>query len=239
MLDEALNPGDEYHLPDAARHHLINVLRLRIGDHVAAFNGRDGREAMLEVLDIDRRNARVRVLRVEPVARESALRTTLVQAVCGSDRMDYALQKAVELGVSAIQPIYTQRGHPPFSGNRLAKRCQHWASVAIGACEQSGRVIVPTLAEPIAFLDYLALPSVDTRIMLDPAATQGIKSIQLDAHGVSLWVGPEGGWTRDELDAAGTHGVTPVRFGPRVLRCETAGPALLAWCQSQAGDLVE
>ncbi|MGF1546898.1 MAG: 16S rRNA (uracil(1498)-N(3))-methyltransferase [Thiotrichales bacterium] len=237
FLDAPLAPGNVYELPEAPRHHLINVLRLAMGDRVVAFNGREPHEATATLCAIDRRCASILVERSHPVTRESPLPTTLVQAVCAGERMDYAIQKATELGVTSIQPVYAERGHPPLRGERLVKKCQHWHGIALSACEQSGRVILPSIATPIGFTEYLSTPPASPRVLLDPQATRSVADIPLETNGVALLIGPESGWSSTELGVAASAGVVSVSFGPRILRCETAGPAFLAWCQVHAGDL--
>ncbi len=230
--------GAEIDLPDGPRHHLIQVLRLAVGSHLLAFNGVDALEARLELISASRKAARVRVLEITETRRESPLYTTLVQAVCGSERMDYALQKCVELGVSAISPVYAERGHAPLDEVREEKKLRHWEGIVVSACEQSGRVIVPRVNRPVRLADYLHnLAHRPARVLLTPSASATLDAVVPAEGALLFFVGPEGGWSDAEAEHIERAGALAVRFGPRVLRCETAGPAFLAWAQARFGDL--
>lgn len=216
--------------PGAARH-LVRVLRLREGDAFTAF---DGSGAEWPAVLVGNGQARTGQARVRPT--ESPLSVTLVQGVSRGERMDWTLQKAVELGVSRVVPVVAERTTVRLSGERAAKRAAHWHGVMVAACEQSGRNRVPTLDPVQPLADWLGTMKAPA-LVLDPAATQGLKDFASHVPCFTLLVGPEGGFSDRELAAARDAGCTGVRLGPRVLRTETAGVAALAALQALYGDL--
>ncbi len=234
-----LAPGRWCTLPPPQAHHALRVLRLRKGDPVILFNG-DGAEYAAVVRESSRTRCALDVTGREAVDRESPFAVTLAQAVSGGERMDYTIQKAVELGVAAIQPLEARRSVVRLSGERAPKRLAHWQSVAIAACEQCGRNRVPRvlpLARLDAFLFALAAPSPsEQRVLLSPRSGCGLRDLGRPAGAIVLLAGPEGGLTPGEERTAGTAGFLPVRLGPRVLRTETAAVAALAAMQALWGD---
>lgn len=232
---EPLSAESEFTLSAGAARHCVAVLRLRPGAALILFDGTGG-EYPAELLSTD--NAvRVRTGERRDPATESALPVTLIQAVAKGERMDYAVQKAVELGVARIVPVLTERSVVKLTGARGEKRRRHWQDVAISACEQSGRTVVPEVVAPGTLGSGLdALHGDGLRLMLEPEAQYALQQLDRPAS-LDVAVGPEGGWSngeRRQLEAAGFQGV---RLGPRVLRTETAGPALLAAAQTLWGDM--
>ncbi len=232
-------------LPEAAAHHAARVLRLRGGDAVTLFNGQGG-EYAARITVIGKHEVTVAIERHDPVERESPLQLTLVQAVSSGERMDLTIQKAVELGVSRIVPVESERCVVRLKGERAAKRVAHWQQVAISACEQCGRNRIPEVSM-ISPLDvWLAVDEVDRvgnrrssdalRWVLLPGADTTLRDLPRPQTPIELLVGPEGGLTEAEADATRRAGYQPVRLGPRVLRTETAAPALLAALQALWGD---
>lgn len=225
----------EFRLPDALAHHAIRVLRLRAGDAVVLFDGGGGAfAATLVTRDkqwFGRIDARL------PDERESPLAATLVQALASGDKMDWIVQKAVELGVGSIVPVRSSRSVLRLNEERALKRLTHWQQVVVAACEQSGRNRVPTV-EPLSDLDdYLvASQGQATRFVLDPVGGARLASFDRPTNRVHLLIGPEGGWTEAELAACRTSGCAMISLGPRVLRTETAGLAALAAIQTLWGD---
>jgi 16S rRNA (uracil1498-N3)-methyltransferase len=224
-------------LPDAAAHHLSRVLRATPGDRVTVFDG--GVEFDAAITHIDKHGVTVKLGAGTPVSRESPLPCTLVQAISSGDRMDYTLQKAVELGVSAIQPIYSERSIVRLDERRTQTRLAHWRQVAASACEQCGRNSVPALHPPLAMIDWIAgLPAPvagELRVLMSPDASQRLSELARPAA-VVLLAGPEGGFTDTEVDLACERGFVPVRLGPRTLRTETAALAALAAMNTLWGD---
>lgn len=231
-----LPDGGEVALPEAAAHHAVRVLRLRDGDAIALFDGR-GSEARAR-LALRGKQVLAAVEASAAVDRESPLQLVLVQALATGDKMDWIVQKAVELGAHALIPVQAERSVLRLSGERAAKRREHWQQVAIGACEQSGRNRVPEIGEIQPLAAYLAAARADAaaRWVLDPAAGGGLAAQDKPAAPLHLLIGPEGGWSDDELAACRAAGCTPVALGPRVLRTETAGLAMLAALQACWGD---
>lgn len=231
----ALEVGRGISLGDRASHRLGRVLRVRPGDTVVLFNG-DGRDYPATVEKVTKQAVSVRVDNPIAVDNESPLRILLAQGIARGERMDFALQKAVELGVAAIQPLFCQRTEVKLSRDRLAKRLEHWRGVMISASEQSGRAILPRLGEPAGLPDWLGEPPPGSRLVLRPEAKAALPGLPR-ANRVCLLIGPEGGLHEREIDIALAAGFTPVRLGPRVLRTETAGPAALAALQTLWGDM--
>lgn len=223
-------------LPEAVAHHAARVLRLRSGNAITLFNGSGG-EYAARITAVGKHAVTVSVERYDPVERESPLPITLVQAVSSGERMDLTIQKAVELGVARIVPVESERCVVQLKGERAAKRMAHWQQVVVSACEQCGRNRIPEV-RMISPLDvWLAAEEKYTqRWVLLPGAETALRDLPRPQRPIELLVGPEGGLTEAEVDAARRAGYQPIRLGPRVLRTETAAPALLAALQALWGD---
>jgi len=239
FVEMPLASGAEITLPEAAAAHLTRVLRLGVGDACVLFNG-DGHDYAARIISVGKREVRASVGEAARVDRESPLRTGLLQGVARGEKMDLILQKATELGIAEVRPLWSQRSEVKLEGERAAKRLAHWRGVVAAACEQSGRATVPSVSAPVSLAATLdALPAGGLRLLLDPDGAFGARTLQLDA-GTPVWlaVGPEGGWSpedRAQLHAAGFQGL---RLGPRILRTETAGLAAIATLQAIGGDFV-
>lgn len=225
----------EVELAGAAGHYLARVLRLAKGDPLILFNG-DGNDYSGEVADIGSGRVLVKIMQSWAVHNESPLKITLVQAICRGERMDNALQKATELGVSGIQPLMCRRVGVRLEQGRLVKRMKHWQGVVISACEQSGRAVIPKVETPFSIDDWLSSAAEPTRLVLDPKAVNSLSDLSITDNTVSILVGPEGGFTEEETQKLAANGVVGASLGPRVLRTETAGPAAIAVLQSRSGD---
>ena len=225
-------------LPEAAARHVAQVLRMRAGELLTLFNGAGGEYGAV-IESVDRRAVSVRVEDFHEAERESALALTLAQCVSRGERMDYSLQKAVELGVAAVVPLLSARGVVKLDGERWEKKLEHWRGVMVSACEQSGRTRIPALA-PVQKLETWLGSSKGmgegARLVLAPGAAHSLRELPA-AHAATLLVGPEGGLADEEAALAVRHGFTAIRLGPRVLRTETAGVAALAALQALWGDL--
>jgi 16S rRNA (uracil1498-N3)-methyltransferase len=231
-----LAEGAEIALPDAAAHHATRVLRLATGDAVTLFGGDNG-EFAARILRIEPRGVHVRIGAAHAAERESPLAVTLVQGLAGADRMDYAIQKAVELGVQSIQPVTMGRSVARLDEARAAKRALHWRQIAIAACEQCGRNQLPRLHPLTGFDAWLAAPSqASLRLLLAPDGDLTLAGLAAPGGPIEILVGPEGGLTPDEAVAALRRGFRALRLGPRILRTDTAGPAVLAALNAQWGD---
>ena len=232
---EVLAPGAHIDLPEPVARHAVRVLRLPPGAPVVLVDGRAGEyEARIERIEKDRVVAALGAWR--DVERESGLVVTLIQAVQSGEKMDYTVQKAVELGVSHIVPVDSRRSVARLAGERAARRVAHWQGVAAAACEQCGRNRVPQVAPVEKLESWLARPSGGAlRLMLAPDAEQSLVDLP-SAKSVELLIGAEGGLDPQEIVAARQVGFQPVRMGPRTLRTETAGLAALAAMQALWGD---
>ena len=223
-----LEQAGEVALDDAPAHHLARVLRLKEGDALTVFNGRGGE---WDAEFIGRR--RVRLRSHSDVERESPLQVTLVQGVSTGERMDYTIQKAVELGVFAIQPLLTKRGVVRLEGSRASARLNHWRKVAIAACEQCGRNRIPEVMPLLAFHQYQ--PSAEGMRLLLSGQGRSIREINVEGQ-ATLAAGPEAGFAPEERSALERAGFVLASLGPRVLRTETAALAALAALNALWGD---
>lgn len=235
---EALSPGAHVELPEPVARHAVRVLRLPPGAPMVLFDGRGG-EYLANIERIERDRVFAELASWNDVERESPLAVTLVQALQAGDKMDYTIQKAVELGVRDIVPVESRRSVLKLAGERAARRVAHWQGVVASACEQCGRNQVPIVA-PLERLDHwLSKPAKGAlRLMLAPDAEQTLADIA-PAKEVQLLIGAEGGLDPQEVIAAQQAGFRAVRLGPRVLRTETAGLAALAALQVLWGDFRE
>lgn len=234
-VDFALSPDSVVELPDNVVRHL-NVLRVKNTEEIVLFNG-NGKSypALPEVLE--KRRASVRILREEATDNESPLNITLVQAVSAAERMDFTLQKSVELGVAEIRPVISERCVVRLSGERAEKRVARWQEIVVSACEQSGRNIVPKVLPLTTYVQALQqLPQETTKLLMSLNRAQKLGDVRPQSGKVVFMVGPEGGWTEKEEQQAFDAGFQSVTLGKRVLRTETASLAAIAAMQTLWGD---
>lgn len=232
--DGPLSPGAEIELSERTVRH-VQALRLRVDDKITLFNG-DGTQWEATLSRLSRRGACAAVARQHHIDREAPLQVHLLQGVCASDRMDLVLQKATELGVASIQPVITARSVVRLSSERQERRHAHWQNVVVAACEQCGRNRIPTVAPTMPLADLLgALPVEGDRLLLSPEGETQLRALPAPDR-ITLLIGPEGGLAPDERDMAHNVGFTAVRFGPRILRTETAPLAAMAAIQALWGD---
>ncbi len=242
MVPAVLREGAEQDLPAGAADHLVRVLRVAVGRPLRVFDGR-GAEFDATLIEAGKHRARVTLLSAVDAPPPSTLRITLAQSLARGEKMDLILQKATELGVAAIQPLRTERTEVRLGEERSERRMAHWRGVIIGACEQCGRADLPVLAPPLALPDWLAgmvdapPEAGELRAFLDPASPDGIGAHRSAAAALVIAVGPEGGFADRELAAFAHARFQAWRVGPRVLRTETAGLAIIAIAQSRWGDL--
>lgn len=231
----ALSPDSVVELPDNVVRHL-NVLRVKNTEEIVLFNG-NGKSypALPEVLE--KRRASVRILREEATDNESPLNITLVQAVSSAERMDFTLQKSVELGVAEIRPVISERCVVRLSGERAEKRVARWQEIVVSACEQSGRNIVPKVLPLTTYAQALQqLPQETTKLLMSLNRAQKLSDVRPQSGKIVFMVGPEGGWTEKEEQQAFDAGFQSVTLGKRVLRTETASLAAIAAMQTLWGD---
>lgn len=235
-LSQPLDTGNEVELDSNALRHVVQVLRLKTGHPLILFNGNGG-EFEAQLVKVEKRQALVRIGRFHDISRESGLITHLGLGISKGERMDFALQKAVELGVSEITPLFTEHCVVQLTDSRALKKQAHWQAVIISACEQSGRNTIPVLNATCIYNDWLSANQGATRLILDPEASTTLSTITLEKPEVVLTVGPEGGFSQTEIVQAGESGFTGVTLGPRVLRTESAAVAALTAVQCLWGDL--
>ena len=235
---ELLAPDSEVNLSREASRHVRTVLRLKSGAALVLFDG-SGTEFQVRLHGDGGERVRVAVLGARRPAVESPLLVTLVQGISRGERMDYTVQKAVELGVAEIAPVLTERSVTRIDAADAERKRRHWQAVAVAACEQSGRVHVPRVQPVVSLHQFLqASPAAACRLLLDPAADTVMTRIPAPANGrVLLLVGPEGGLNTAEATAVRAAGFSGVRLGPRVLRTETASVAALSLMQAFWGDM--
>lgn len=234
LVEQPLNEGAQVVLPPDRSRYLIQVLRLRVGDAVILFNG-DGRDFSGNLSIPSKDAASVQIGSPSPVEPLPALKIHLGIGISKGDRMDLVVQKAVELGVTRISPLFTKRSLVRLDSERLQRRWEHWWGVLAAACEQSGRRRLPELASGGALAHWLGEPH-SCPMLLDHRSTTRLPDLAAPAGALTLLIGPEGGLDPEERALAQHAGFTAVRLGPRILRTETAPLAALAAAQALWGD---
>ena len=229
--------GGLFDLPPEAAHHASRVLRLREGDRVELFDGL-GNACQGMIAEIGGKRVVVGKIAASSADRESPLRVLLAQALSSSEKMDWVIQKATELGVAEIQPLDTERSVARLSAERTTKRLEHWRQVAISACEQCGRSVLPQIHAPLDIMAWLqqARAAPDSKFILLPEGAASLHAQAKPNGSVILLIGAEGGFTQAESGSALHCGFTAIRIGTRVLRTETAAVAGLAALQTLWGD---
>ncbi|WP_428634073.1 16S rRNA (uracil(1498)-N(3))-methyltransferase [Sedimenticola sp.] len=233
---QTLQPGTALTLEEGPARHLTQVLRLKSGAEIILFNG-DGHDYSAHLDEVSRRRTSAIVeQRLEPAEPPAALQIHLAIGISKGERMDFAIQKAVELGVTDITPLITERCMVRLPSDRQEKRLQHWQQVIIAACEQSGRRYIPTLNPVMSLTDWLPSRATQGGILLDHRAEHALHELATPADQVTLLIGPEGGLSAEERKLAAANGFNGVRMGPRVMRTETAPLAAIAAIQTLWGD---
>lgn len=233
--------GDTIPLSDEAFGHTVRVLRLKNGDNVTLFNGlkfeNNYGEFQAELVNVSKKSAQAIIKSFNKVENESPVNIHLGQAISRGDRMDFTLQKSVELGVNTITPLFTERCGVKISGDRLAKKIDQWQKIVISACEQSGRCAVPTVNPAQSFDDWLAQETSAVKLNLHPKAEHSIMTLPNENKRIRLLIGPEGGLSDDEIAQANNKQFIDVLLGPRVLRTETAALTAITAIQCRFGDI--
>jgi 16S rRNA (uracil1498-N3)-methyltransferase len=237
-IDAELQIGQHLTVAGSAANHITRVLRLRVGDSLTLFNGRGG-EYRGRIEEMRRDTVQVSVFEHRNDERESPFQITLAQGISRGERMDWVVQKATELGVARIAPLFTERSMVRLDEKQAARKVQHWRAIAIAACEQSGRNRVPGIDAPTGLYDMLERRAQSgAALLLSPGAVLRLAAVPApDAAGATVLIGPEGGLAAAEQETALRSGFTPVRLGPRVLRTETAAVCALTLLQHKFGDL--
>lgn len=229
--------GAIHPLSENASAHAIRVLRLTVGDSLTLFCG-DGHDYGCTLTSVEKKSAHVTVVNRTAIHNESPLNVRLLQGISSGDRMDYTLQKAVELGVSEIFPLSTERSVTKLSGDRAEKRIEHWQGVVIAACEQSGRAVVPKVHVPLTLAQWLAQfgDASALNMLLNPEGAKRFTDLKAPQKPVNMLIGPEGGLSPAEIALATQHHFQSILLGPRILRTETAALTALACMQAAWGD---
>ena len=230
FIDQLLTPCDQVVLEGNVAQHLGRVLRARPGDNIALFNG-DGQEFAATVLTVSKGEVSIDVGEAATPQTESPVYTTLGLCLSKGDRFDWAIQKATELGVGAIAPLHSERVDFSIPPGRMGKRIAHWQQIAISACEQCGRVKVPSITPPQSLAVWVENVSAEQKWVLHCTEDTGVSAsavTQVAPRDAALLIGPEGGLTDQEFDVANAEGFQLLQLGPRVLRTETAPAAALS-----------
>jgi 16S rRNA (uracil1498-N3)-methyltransferase len=227
---------DSIELSTEAGQHVGVVLRMRAGEIITLFRG-DNREFEAVLLSVHKKRVSVRIAKVYTVNKESVRKIHLVQAVSKGERMEMVVQKAVELGVCSIIPVITEHCSVKLDKDRSQKKQQHWQSIAIGACEQSGRNSIPIIHPIMHLEEYLQQTNDHKKLLLTPDTINNWRKLEVGLDEISLHIGPEGGWSNLELSRFQECHFIPLSLGPRILRTETAAITGLAILQAVYGDL--
>ena len=234
--NQTLLLGEELTLSKNSSRHLVLVLRMKVGQSAILFNGGGG-EYIGRLTNASKTNSTVLIDGFSAVEKESNLKIHLAVGVSKGDRMDWIIQKATELGVTEISPIFTGRTEVKLSGSRLDKKLSHWQQIAISACEQSQRNRVPSINPILSFDAWLELKHNGLKLLMNHLGDLGLSEMSPKDQHIVLLVGPEGGLSENEICVAEASGYTSVSMGPRILRTETAPVAALSILQSLWGDM--
>jgi 16S rRNA (uracil1498-N3)-methyltransferase len=236
-----ININETIVMDNFAAHHALKVMRLKINDQLILFNG-DGSDFTGQVIRISKRQVEVSIKSKKNIKNESNLKVILLQALTSSEKMDLIIQKTTELGISEIQPIICERSIVKVKNEKIEKKLSHWRQVSIAACEQCGRAKIPTIHKPeniIKYLEKITDSDKITKIILSPEATKSLDNVTHNVkRNIIVLIGPEGDFTKQELDFSIQKGFSPIKIGPRILRTETAPMCILSILQYKYGDIV-
>lgn len=245
-LNQAWRIGEIITLSDDAFGHTVRVLRLKNGDALTLFNGLTFNndeftdqfgEFKAELVNVTKKSAQAKIVSFVQVNNESPVNIHLGQAISRGDRMDFTLQKSVELGVNTITPLFTERCGVKLQGERLQKRIDQWQKIVISACEQSGRCTVPKVHNATTLAEWLIQNTSALKLNLHPKASHSIMNLPESNKKVRLLIGPEGGLSDNEISDAAKNEFHDVLLGPRVLRTETAALTAITALQCRYGDI--
>ena len=235
--DQPLLVGTEVVLEGSAAQYLGKVLRARVGDTVILFDGQ-GQQGTATIKAIAKHSVSAQLDTITTPQTESSLQTHLGLCLSKGDRFDWAIQKATELGVGSISPLYSTRVDFTVPPERLAKRLSHWQHIVTSACEQSGRVRIPTVNAPTSLTHWVSETLADVKLVLH-CDVHGTSPLAAKPQSVALLIGPEGGLTDEEVATAERHHFQPWQLGPRILRTETAPVVALSVIGAQWGDMAQ
>lgn len=226
---------DPFALSEGVVQHICRALRLQAGERITLFNG-NGMEYLCELTQVTKRSAQAKIINSRESSRTSPICITIGQSISRGERMDYAVQKATELGAAAIVPLFSERCEVRLGEDRQEKRRNHWQQVAISACEQSLRSTLPAVHSPCSLTEWISTVQADLKLVLHHHSQLPLQNLP-PPDSIALLIGPEGGLSEQEVAQAQAAGFQAVTFGPRVLRTETAPVAALAILQYLWGDL--
>jgi len=234
--DISLSENINIELNKEASNHIANVLRLPVNTSLIVFNGKGG-EFIAHIVDIKKKTVSVKIEAFSNIENESPINIHLAQCISRGEKMDVTIQKSVELGVSEITPIISERCGVKLSNERWGKRLDHWQKIIISACEQCGRNTIPVLNSVINFNEFIQKESVDLKLLLQPYTETTLSEINTSNKDFTILIGPEGGLSDDEIQEAENHHCISLKLGPRILRTETAALTLFSILQAKWGDL--
>ncbi|MDR0806777.1 MAG: 16S rRNA (uracil(1498)-N(3))-methyltransferase [Enterobacteriaceae bacterium] len=227
---------DDLTLSDDAANHVGRVLRMQVGQQICLFDG-SNYVFNAEITQSDKKQVRVRILDQQLEDVESPLNFHLGQVISRGEKMEFTIQKSIELGVNVITPLISERCGVKLDKERLEKKVQQWQKIAIAACEQCGRNRVPQIRPVMALEAWCVEPEAGIKLNLHPRASQSINTLSASVRDIRLLIGPEGGLSQEEIDMTAKHNFTDILLGPRVLRTETAALTAIAALQVRFGDL--
>ena len=236
FINQKIISSEIISLPEDKVHHITHVLRLCVGDQIKLFNN-TGLEFRAEIIEATKKTIRVQVKDDGQLENESPLTITLCLAISRGSRMDFSIQKAVELGVTTIIPIISEFGNVKLTDNRTDNKLSHWMKIIVGAAEQSGRNRLAELQSPITFNEWTNSESTATKLILHQGAEQTMSKINLQDDKLTLMIGAEGGFSDSEFQKALDNNYIPISLGPRILRTETAVVCSVSNAQQLWGDL--
>ena len=223
-------------LSEDGANHIGRVLRMQAGQELVLFDGRGG-QYPATIQAVGKKQVQVQLAELDPVEVESPLAIHFGQVISRGDKMEFTIQKSVELGVTVITPLFSERCGVKLNGERLDKKLEQWQKIAISACEQCGRNRIPEIRPAMELAAWLAEPTAELKLNLHPRAPYSINTLPEPSHGIRLLIGPEGGLSAAEIEQAREHGFADMLLGPRVLRTETAGLTAITALQCRFGDL--
>ena len=236
FVEQSLASGDLVSLPKDKAHYVTHVLRMNTGAQLKLFNNTNSEfEGIIK--SITKKSAEIEIKRVDVCHTESTLEITLCLAVSRGQHMDYSLQKAVELGVHRIVPVLSEFSNVKIQPDRLQNKMSHWQNILISAAEQCGRCCLPELSTPVLFQDCLLMDIPKPTLIFHPESNQSMQKIDLMSKKLSLLIGPEGGFSKEEINIAQQNETISVKLGPRILRAETAVVTAISNAQQLWGDL--
>ncbi len=235
-INQPLQSDIEVNLERDKAHHISHVLRMRIGDRVKLFNDAD-QEYLATLKELNKKTAILEIEDGYSVNRESKLEIVLGLGISRGQHMDYSIQKAVELGTYEIVPVITEFSNVKIQDGRKENKLSHWRNIIINATEQSGRTRLTKLREPVTFREYLNNVTNKNRFIFHPLNSRKFDGLTINSNGLNIMVGPEGGFSENEIITAQDYDFIVVDMGPRILRAETAVVTALSICQHRWGDL--